>query len=146
MIINLLTIKISRISSIMNIKQKEEAINIFRKYSCIKLVYLFGSRADNSSGPLSDHDFALYCDSTDSAALFDVSCAVRNELASLLKTDMIDLVVLNTIQQPELAYFIISEGELLFEVEPFKILVEPKILNAYFDFYSLLTRYNLTKG
>ena len=49
-------------------------------------------------------------------------------------------------EMPELKYNIISQGVLLFERGPHRIVVEPKILNEYFDFVYLLRKYKLTKA
>ena len=68
------------------------------------------------------------------------------EVSSKLKTDKLDLVILNDIDGPELKYNIVKEGILLFEKEPFKVIIEPKIFNEYFDFHALLLRHNLTKA
>jgi len=56
------------------------------------------------------------------------------------------LLILHTVETPELKYNIIAEGKLIYEKEPYKILVESKILNEYFDFYNLFARNNLTKA
>jgi len=53
--------------------------------------------------------------------------------------------MLNLIEGPELKYNIIKEGKLIYEKEPYKVLIEPRILNEYFDFRMSLLRYNLTK-
>ena len=41
----------------------------------------------------------------------------------------LDLVILNTTENPELKYSIIRDGILIYEVEPFKTIAEPQILN-----------------
>ena len=56
------------------------------------------------------------------------------------------MVILNSLEQPELAFTIISEGEVLLEEEPFKIQIEGKIMNDYFDFQFGLRKYNLTRA
>jgi hypothetical protein len=45
----------------------------------------------------------------------------------------------------KLKYSIIKDGNLIFEKEPFKVIVEPKILNEYFDFHAMLLRHRLTR-
>lgn len=129
----------------MNDKILQQLESVFKNYPEIKLVYLFGSRATGKSGPLSDYDFAFYLDEKDKKKMSDLKLVLMAKLGHLLKTDKIDLVILNMAESPELKYNIIKEGKLIFEQEPFKVLVEPKILNEYFDFHSLLLRYNLTK-
>jgi len=119
---------------------------IFEKYSEVKLVYLFGSRANGKIGPLSDYDLAVYLDEKDAKKRFDLRLRLMGEVSSKLKTDKLDLVILNDIDGPELKYNIVKEGILLFEKEPFKVIIEPKIFNEYFDFHALLLRHNLTKA
>lgn len=131
----------------MKIPQKEikNIIPIFEKYPQVKLVYLFGSQATGDVGPLSDYDFAVYLDEKNGRKKFDLQLEIMNDLSLQLKRDNIDVLVLNDIDSPELKYNIIRDGVVIFEKEPFKVLLEPKILNEYFDFQSLLKRYNLTK-
>lgn len=124
----------------------EKLKSIFESHPEIKLVYFFGSRAVGKEGPLSDYDFAVYLDEKDKIKMADLKFALLDELERLLKTDKIDVVILNLAESPELKYNIIQHGKLIYEVEPFKVLVEPKILNEYFDFHSLLLRYGLTKA
>ncbi|MDR4497197.1 MAG: nucleotidyltransferase domain-containing protein [Candidatus Scalindua sp.] len=111
----------------------------------IKLVYLFGSQVTGNTGALSDYDFAFYINIKDTKRLYDLRFILMDEISMALKTDKIDILILNIIESPELKYKIISDGILLFKKEPYKVLVEPRILNEYFDFHDLLVRYNLTK-
>lgn len=129
----------------MKIKDIKKLNSIFKLYSSIKLVYFFGSRAKNRQGPLSDYDFAVYFDGKDEKKMMDIKLELLDKISRMLKTDKIDIVILNTAESPEIKYGIIKEGKLIFEKEPFKLLVEPKILNEYFDFHLLLSRYNLTR-
>lgn len=118
---------------------------IFKSYDEIKLVYLFGSRARQEYGPLSDYDFAVYFDTKDKNRMYDIKFELFDRLSRLLKTDKIDIVILNLTEAPELKYLIIKEGRLIFERKPFKVIVEPDILNGYFDFQSHLVRHKLTR-
>lgn len=119
---------------------------LFQSKPQIKLVYLFGSQVSQKTGPLSDYDFAFYARENDKKKLFDLKLNLIKELSQLLKTDKIDVVILNEAESPELKYNIIKEGKLIFEKEPYRLLIEPQILNHYFDFHNLLLRYNLTKA
>ena len=58
---------------------------------------------------------------------------------------MIDLHCLNDLYVPELKFHIIHDGVLLFERGALRLIIEPRILNEYFDFTYLLQKYNLTK-
>ncbi len=122
-----------------------KVLPIFNSYPEIKLVYFFGSKITNKTGSLSDYDFAVYLDKKNKKKLFEIKIKLLNQISDVLKTDKVDIVILNTVEQPELKYNIIKQGKLILEKEPFKILIEPKILNEYFDFRTLLLKYNLTK-
>jgi len=130
----------------MTDKEIEKLLPIFEKYPTVKLVYLFGSRATGKVGPLSDYDFAVYLDEKDSLKRFDIRLQITGELSGALKTDAIDVVVLNDLAMPEMKFSIIQEGKLIFGREPFKVLVEPRIITEYIDFHELLTRHGLTKA
>ena len=119
---------------------------IFDKYPEVKLVYLFGSRATGKIGPLSDYDFAVYLDEKDIKKRFELRLELMGKVTSALKNDNVDLVVINDIDGPELKYNIINDGILILEKEPFKVLVEPKIVTEYIDFHDSLLKYNLTKA
>jgi len=43
-------------------------------------------------------------------------------------------------------YHIITSGKLLFERTPYKVMIEPRIYNEYFDFRIILSRYGLTRS
>lgn len=129
----------------MKSQQLKQIKKLFHRYRKLKLVYLFGSRARVDAGPISDYDFALYLDDKDKHRLLDLKLEIQEKLCRLLKTDKVDVVILNALESPELKYNVISEGKLIFEREPFKVRIEPKILNEYFDFKKLLLKYKLTR-
>lgn len=120
--------------------------DFFKHYPEIKLVYFFGSRAVDQGGPVSDYDFAFYADEPDSKKIFDLKLKLMDNLSRAFGTDKVDVVALNIVESPELKYHIISEGELIYEKEPFRVLVEPRILSVYFDFRDFLLRHNLTRA
>lgn len=130
----------------MDKKLIKQIIPVFENHPEVKLVYVFGSQATGNTGPLSDYDFAVYLDEKNSKKRFDIRLKLAGEISSKLKTDAVDVVVLNDIEQPELKFNIIKDSVLILEKEPFKVLIEPKILMEYFDFHDLLLKYNLTKG
>ena len=118
---------------------------IFAKHSEVKLAYLFGSRARGDTGPMSDYDFAVHLEESDSKKRFDLKIKLMVELGQLLKTGEADVVGLNDTDAPELAYEVVKDGILLHDEEPYRITVEPRILNEYFDFHLLLKKYGLTR-
>lgn len=126
-----------------NIRKK--LTSLFQHHPEIKLAYLFGSQAKGKKGPLSDYDFAIYMEAGDKRKAFEIRLQLLGEMSKILHTDKIDLIILNNVMSPELKYNIIKEGNLIFERKPYKLLVEPKILIEYFDFYSLLLRHELTR-
>ena len=119
---------------------------IFRSYPQIKLVYFFGSRAQEKEGPLSDYDFAFYLDEKDKKKISEIQFELMDKISRVLKTNKIDVVMLNLVESPELKYNIIKEGKLIYEKSPFKVLIEPKILQEFFDFKIMLKKYNLTQS
>lgn len=112
----------------------------------IKLAYFFGSRATQKDGPMSDYDFAFYLDEKDSAKRFEMRLLLIGKISSLLRTDAVDVVILNDTESPELKYNIIRDGKLFYEQEPFRVLIEPKIVDEYLDFSESLRRFGLTKA
>lgn len=130
----------------MNEAEKNKAKSVFERYPSIGIAYVFGSRARETEGLMSDYDFAVYADLSDREVLFELELSLRNELSLAFATDAIDLVMINTADSPELKYAIIKEGIVLFEREPFRVIIEPKILNDYFDYRAMLRRYELTKA
>ena len=123
---------------------EKAVLHIFESHPEVKLVYLFGSMARGDQGPMSDYDFAVYLDEKDKKETTRVRFQLMDELSRALGTDRIDVVILDSVESPELKYNILQEGKLIFEREPFRVLVEPRILNEYFDFNLLLRRHGLT--
>ncbi len=118
---------------------------MFKKYPAVELAYLFGSRANDTAGPTSDYDFAVYFEGLDSLAGGDLRLKIQTELSQIVGSDQVDLVLLNNTTAPELKYEIIKNGRVLHEIEPARLIVEPQILNEYFDFREILRHYQLTK-
>lgn len=129
----------------MTPEEAEKLRAIFETHPSLKLVYFFGSRATGKVGPLSDYDFALYVDEKESAQAYRKMLAISADISKILKTDLVDTVLLNFGDSPELKYAIIAEGKLIYEIEPYKLIIEPKIMTEYFDFRAMLRRHNLTR-
>lgn len=117
---------------------------LFEKHRDVGLVYLFGSHARGDAGRLSDVDIAVYFHQKDPVKRHDQLFQIAGDLSQSLKTDNVDIVSLNDLESPLLKFRIIKEGKILFEREPFRILVEPKIMNDYFDFSAGLRRFGLS--
>lgn len=118
----------------MNKELEAKIKAVFEAREEVKLAYFFGSRARGDAGPLSDYDFAVYFGGITPAEAFDLKLALLNGLSRVLGTDAVDLVILDNIDAPELGYQIVSEGKLLVDCEPYKVIIEPRLMNAYFDF------------
>ncbi len=124
----------------------KQAAAVFERFPEVKLAYLFGSRAKNKAGPMSDYDFAVSLAGESKEKMGDLRLKVAAELCRALKTDAVDVVVFELAESPELKYNIIKESAPLFAREPYKVLIEPKILTEYFDFRAVLRRHHLTRA
>ena len=77
----------------------------------VELVYLFGSRATQTAGPLSDYDIGVYFSA---APDFNVKYHLEHQTGKILNTRKVDIVVLN--RAPiELKYAVIATGTVIFE-------------------------------
>lgn len=113
--------------------------NLFSQHKEIKLVYLFGSRAKSKTSPLSDYDFAVYFDQDlNSNRLKELVLSLISEISSILKSEKIDLVVLNQAISSLLKFNILKEGKLIYQQPPYRLIVEPAIYNEYFDFKTFI--------
>jgi uncharacterized protein len=125
--------------------------NAIAESKSIALVYHFGSRAEKlagagSLGPMSDYDFGLWLDHGSSypAAL----SAFAHQMAARLRTDRVDVVLLN--EAPiELAYAIIAHGVLLMRRDmATQVEAEAYILGRYGDYLPVVReqRRDILKG
>jgi hypothetical protein len=89
---------------------------ISKKYK-IRTLYLFGSRATGRARTSSDYDFAAILDKRVSPTEYShYKLNIISELLRLLKTEHIDLVVLNSDDVPLLLkYNIIKEGKVIYD-------------------------------
>ena len=93
--------------------QKKQMASLLKRHP-LTAAYLFGSQANGATGPLSDVDIALLFPRAfkrhDREA---ISTRIFNEVTTLLGTDELDLVVLET-SPVLLRYDIVTRGQLLF--------------------------------
>ena len=103
----------------------------------IELAYLFGSRGTGEGGPLSDYDIAVLYSKICTA---EETYELAHELAKLLMTDRVDLVVLN--RAPiELRYSVIVTGTVIYEVNVLtRVEFEAHTLSCYGDYLPILRR------
>ena len=133
-------------------EQVQAIIAVAKRYPAVLAVYLFGSRVSGEVGPLSDYDIAVYCDNSlvhgngGAGSRTDLRLGLAADLGTALRSDRVDLVILNIVDAPALKYNIIVTGCLLFERNDSRLLIEPRIMNEYFDFQTHLIRHGLTKA
>lgn len=105
----------------------------FSGFENVTLAYLFGSTVRGESNCLSDIDIAVLLDATLlQKESFDLQLELISELTGFLKTDNIDLVVLND-SPLLLTYNIIRDGIILKSNEPLRVKFETKIMSRYLD-------------
>lgn len=114
--------------------QEKRVVEILSKQERVKLAYLFGSVARGKEGKLSDLDLAVFLDkSLSKKERFNLQIALISEISSILKTDNVDLVVMNDASL-SLNYEIIKSNHPLFVRDKIqKIDLEHKILSRYLD-------------
>jgi predicted nucleotidyltransferase len=108
----------------------------------IVTAYLFGSRARNQAGPISDFDIAVQSRPGLSAAKrFQLKLTLIDRLAKLFKTDAVDVVLLEE-ATPLLAHRILKEGKVLYCSNPKqRVQKEFEVLTTYLDFHDDLDLY-----
>ena len=89
---------------------------IFQKYP-IQVAYLFGSQATGKTTKLSDYDFAVLLDKkVEKNQYSQYQLEIISELLKIVKTDHLDLVILNNLKIPLfLKYNVIKEGKVIYE-------------------------------
>jgi predicted nucleotidyltransferase len=107
----------------------------------VKLAYLFGSVAEGKEGKRSDVDLAVFLDdSLSKPEEFNLQLKLISELTSILKTDRIDLNVINNAPLL-LRYNILKHGKILKGDKETKIKVESGILSDYLDMKYYIDRH-----
>ncbi|TQD27008.1 nucleotidyltransferase domain-containing protein [Methanolobus vulcani] len=126
---------------------KEELLPLlrefFRKEESVELAYLFGSVAEDTAGPLSDVDIGVYLSETltEKERIYK-RIDLINELSDLLKSDKLDLIVINDTGYV-LNFEIIRPNVLIFSRhEGMRVDVECYIMSMYLDWKYYEDRYN----
>ena len=112
----------------------------------LKLIYLFGSHAEGYIGPLSDYDFGVLLKRKNGTS--EYRSLLYSNFAKKLSTDLIDVILLNN-APIELAFHVISYGELLYESDAeSRIEYESNVMGLYFDYLPILRaqRHDILKG
>ena len=121
--------------------QSKRVVEFLSKQKRVKLAYLFGSVAEGKEGKLSDVDLAVFLDeSLSKKERFNLQLKLMSELTSILKTDRIDLTVMNNAPLL-LKYNIIKHGKILKGDKETKIKVESGILSDYLDMKYYIDRH-----
>lgn len=105
----------------------------FSKEDSVVLAYLFGSIARGEANCLSDIDIAVFFDKNlTKKEAFDLQLRLIVDLGDLLKTNNVDLVILN--DSPLLLTFnIILDGIILKSEERERVHFETRIMSRYYD-------------
>jgi predicted nucleotidyltransferase len=114
-------------------REFSEVIALAERYPGVKLLYLFGSRARGEADSRSDFDFAIYIDASKEETR-DTYLSFVGHLPKAIGSEEVDVVPLHNADRPELCYRILQEGKLLYEISPYRLQVEPDLLNSYYDF------------
>ena len=121
---------------------KEEKVReLLNKQKHVKLAYLFGSVAEGKEGKLSDVDIAVFLDeSLSKKERFDLQLKLISGLTGILKTDRIDLIIMNDAPLL-LKYNIIKHGKILKDSIETRVKVERRILSDYLDMKYYIDRH-----
>jgi predicted nucleotidyltransferase len=119
----------------------ERTVRAIRDLPVVTL-YLFGSRARNQTGPISDYDFAIQARTgLPPRERFKLKLVLLDRLARALQTDHVDVVILED-ASPLLAHRILKEGKILFcRNARERVRNEFRHLSAYLDFREDLDLY-----
>jgi predicted nucleotidyltransferase len=114
--------------------QDERITDYLNKQESVKLAYLFGSVAEGKEGKLSDVDLAVFLDeSLSKKERFNLQLKLIAGLTSILKTDRIDLIIMNDAPFSLNHEIIKANHPLLVRDEGNRIDFEHRILSRYLD-------------
>lgn len=106
----------------------------FKSREYVELAYLFGSTAEENRSPLSDIDIGIYLSSKPTKGeRIEKRLELTAELAGFLKTESVDLVVMNDSSAVINFEIIKSNIPVFIRDEDFKIDVEQKVMSLYLD-------------
>jgi len=106
----------------------------FRERGYVELAYLFGSIAERTEGPLSDIDIAVYLSGKlTKGERIEKRLELMGELSDLLKTDRIDLLVMNDAASVINFEVIRPNVPLFVRNEDLKLDVEQQVMSRYLD-------------
>jgi uncharacterized protein len=116
------------------LKYEKEVKEFLQKQDQVKLAYLFGSVAWQRAGKLSDVDLAIFLDeSLDRKERFSLKLRLLSVLEDILKTNQLDLVIMND-SPVSLNFEIIKANHPLFiRDRNLKVDLEHYIMSRYLD-------------
>ena len=115
----------------------EKAGDYLKARQDVAFAYLFGSFAEGRSTHLSDIDIAVYLKDREFA---DKRMEILGDLIDILKTDKLDLVILNTAPL-SLKMKIVQTKKLLADNAPhFRHVFESRTMRSFFDFSKIEKR------
>ncbi|MEW6526124.1 MAG: nucleotidyltransferase domain-containing protein [Spirochaetota bacterium] len=119
----------------MIIRDISYKLNVIFKHNNVVFAYLFGSIAKNEISPSSDIDIAVYLKNSNSEKLFNTLLSIHLDTCRALKTNNVDIVILNTNYNLMLIDEIIRNGILLYDADPqFREEFECKMIHSAIDF------------
>ncbi|MEA3255825.1 MAG: nucleotidyltransferase domain-containing protein [Candidatus Altiarchaeota archaeon] len=106
----------------------------FRGQKEVRVAYLFGSVASGKTGPLSDVDVGVFLDeSLSKKKRFMLNLRLISEISGILKTDRVDIVIMNDVPV-SLNYEIIKSNQPVYtRDESERVDIEHGILSKYLD-------------
>jgi len=109
-----------------------EAVDYLESHPEVLFAYLFGGLARGKPQPLSDVDIAIYLRTGKNVA--EEKLEILGDLVTILQTDEIDLVVLNTAALA-LVMNIVKARKIIVDKDPFsRHIFESVTMRKYFDF------------
>jgi hypothetical protein len=109
-----------------------QAENYLNSHPDVLFAYLFGSIAGGTEGPLSDIDIAVFL--SEIADFRKSKAEILSGLIDILRTDEIDLVILNMASLP-LRMRVLEKGKLRVDKKPFqRHKYESLTMREYLDF------------
>ncbi len=109
-----------------------EALKVLSEDNHVIFAYLFGGLAEGKVNPLSDIDIAVYLKDTNNLAEYKLT--LFDKLTDALRTNELDLVILNT-APISLTGRVLQKKEILVDKNPFqRHLYESVTLRKFFDF------------
>ena len=122
--------------------------NVLANDERIVFAYIFGSRAKGIAGSRSDWDIAVYvAEEAGQTMPATLPFYIEAEIAELLATNDVQVVVLNGLESPLLGFEIIKDGILLVDKDEGKrIEFEARVLGQYHDWQYFSKRHMEAEG